>query len=88
MRGNGQVVYGNKNWIPMQITGTTPAWLDVRQWPVEEGAAFTDQDVRTSGKVCVIGQTIKKNLFDQEDPIGKPDRFASCVGNFTDARLT
>src|SRR5207244_3586491 len=77
VRGNGQVIYGNKNWIPMQITGTTPAWLDVRQWPVEEGAAFSDQDVRNSGKVCVIGQTIKKQLFELENPIGKDIRVAN-----------
>ena len=77
VRGSGQVVYGNRNWIPMQITGTTPAWLDVRQWPVDEGAVFSDQDVRNSGKVCVIGQTIKRELFQGEDPLGKELR----VGN-------
>ncbi len=77
VRGSGQVVYGAKNWIPMQNTGTTPAWLDVRQWPVEEGSAFTDQDVRNSGKVCLIGQTLKRELFGAEDPIGKDVRVAN-----------
>jgi ABC-type antimicrobial peptide transport system permease subunit len=63
----------------MQITGTTPAWFDVRQWPIGEGAFFTDQDVRNSGKVCVIGQTIAKQLFENEDPIGKDLRLANVT---------
>ncbi len=77
VRGSGQVVYGNKNWIPMQITGTTPAWLEVRNWQIDEGADFTDQDVRNSGKVCIIGQTIKRELFGNEEPIGKDIRVAN-----------
>src|SRR3989440_2304231 len=77
VRAGGQVVYGNRNWVPMQMTGTTPSYLDVRQWPVDEGAAFTDQDVRNSGKVCLIGQTIKRELFGAEDPIGKDIRLAN-----------
>ncbi len=79
VRASGQLVYGNKNWIPMQVTGTTPAWFDVRQWPIGEGAYFTDQDVRNSGKVCVIGQTIQKQLFENEDPIGKELRLANVT---------
>jgi ABC-type antimicrobial peptide transport system permease subunit len=79
VRASGQLVYGNKNWIPMQVTGTTPAWFDVRQWPIGEGALFTDQDVRNSGKVCVIGQTIQNQLFENEDPIGKDIRLANVT---------
>jgi ABC-type antimicrobial peptide transport system permease subunit len=79
VRASGQLVYGNKNWIPMQVTGTTPAWFDVRQWPIGEGALFTDQDVRNSGKVCVIGQTIQRQLFENEDPIGKDIRLANVT---------
>jgi len=71
VRTNGQIVYGNKNWVPMQISGTSPAYFDVRQWPIDHGAYFTEQDVRNSGKVCVIGQTIQKQLFENEDPVGK-----------------
>jgi ABC-type antimicrobial peptide transport system permease subunit len=77
VRGSGQLIYQNRNWIPMQITGTTPSWLDVRQWPVDEGAAFTEQDVRNSGKVCLIGQTIARELFGNEDPVGKDLRVAN-----------
>jgi ABC-type antimicrobial peptide transport system permease subunit len=72
VRGNGQVVYGNKNWVPQSINGTTPSYLDVRDWTdPAKGEMFTDRDVRNGSKVCVIGQTIAKQLFDQEDPIGK-----------------
>jgi ABC-type antimicrobial peptide transport system permease subunit len=74
---NGQIVYGNRNWVPMQITGTTPDYLDVRQWPMGEGSCFTDQDVRNSSKVCIIGTTIQRELFGNEDPIGKDLRLAN-----------
>ncbi|HEX8524190.1 MAG TPA: ABC transporter permease, partial [Tepidisphaeraceae bacterium] len=77
VRANGQLVYGNRNWVPMQITGTTPSYLDVRQWPIGEGACFTDQDVRNSSKVCIIGTTIKRELFGSEEPIGKDLRLAN-----------
>ena len=77
VRTSGQIVYGNKNWVPMQISGTTPAYFDVRQWPIDQGAYFTDQDVRNSGKVCVIGQTIQKQLFDNENPVGKDLRLSN-----------
>jgi len=74
---NAQLVYGNRNWVPMQITGTTPAYLTVREWPIDEGAAFSDQDVRNSSKVCLIGKTIEKQLFADESPIGKEVRLGA-----------
>ena len=42
----------------MSIVGTTPDYLNVRQWPLDDGACFTDQDVRNMSKVCLIGQTL------------------------------
>ncbi|MCC6240044.1 MAG: ABC transporter permease [Phycisphaerales bacterium] len=71
---SAQLIYANRNWVPMQITGTTPAYLDVRAWGLDEGSMFTDQDVRNSAKVCIIGQTIKRQLFGDEDPIGREMR--------------
>jgi hypothetical protein len=44
-----QVVHGNRNWMPNEVTGTTPASLDVREWTVAEGDPFTDQSVRNAG---------------------------------------
>jgi macrolide transport system ATP-binding/permease protein len=75
VRARSQVVYGNKNWVPNQITGTTPAFLAIRDWgAMADGEMFTDRDVRNSSKVCVIGQTIKKQLFESESPVGKDVR--------------
>jgi macrolide transport system ATP-binding/permease protein len=67
-----QVVYGNRNWIPRNLTGTTPAYLDVRDWEdLDEGNVFTDDDVQKANKICVIGKTLKRELFQDESPVGK-----------------
>src|SRR3954471_12933559 len=72
VRTRSQVVYGSKNWVPFFIYGSTPDYLTVRDWDkLPEGEAFTDRDVRNASKVCVIGQSIKRQLFGDEDPIGK-----------------
>jgi len=74
VRARTQVIYGNKNWVPIYIYGTTPAFLDVREWPVAEGEMFTDQDVRNGSKVCLLGQRIVKELFGGQSPVGKEVR--------------
>ena len=75
VRTRGQVVYGSRNWIPSSMYGTTPAFLDVRDWTtMAEGEVFTDQDVRNSNKVCVIGQTLSRELFEGQSPVGKEVR--------------
>ena len=63
-----QVNYGNSNWNT-SITGSTPDILEVRNWQIDSGAMFTEQDVRSAAKVCVIGQTVAKELFGYSDPI-------------------
>jgi ABC-type antimicrobial peptide transport system permease subunit len=70
VRTRTQVVFGNRNWVPLYIYGTTPSFLDVRQWDVDEGRAFTDQEVNSSAEVCVIGQTIVRELFNGQSPLG------------------
>src|SRR5262249_48752508 len=78
VRARAQVIYGHKNWVPLYIYGTTPKFLDVRDWQeFDEGEPFTDQDVRNGSKVCLIGQTLVKELFGDESPIGKEVRVQS-----------
>jgi len=70
-----QVIYGNRNWVPLSITGTDPAFLDVRNWTtLAEGEMFSYRDVRNASKVCVIGQTLVRELFGGESPLGKEVR--------------
>ena len=74
VRARTQVIYGNRNWVPIYIYGTTPAFLEVREWPLAEGEIFTDQDVRNGSKVCLLGQRLVKELFAGESPLGKEVR--------------
>ena len=75
VRGRAQVTYGNRNWVPSNITGTTPSFLAVRDWEnLSEGDMFADRDVRNAAKVCLIGDTLRRELFQGESPIGKEIR--------------
>jgi ABC-type antimicrobial peptide transport system permease subunit len=74
VHGRAQVVYGNRNWVPLFIDGSTPAYLDVRGWEIEEGESFTDQDVRNAAKVCLLGQTLVRELFEGASPLGREIR--------------
>lgn len=73
----GQWVNGNNN-TPSSIYGVNRDYLEIRQLTVADGEMFTDTDIKTAAKVCVLGQTIVDNLFpDGSDPIGKVVRFGS-----------
>src|SRR4051812_38567905 len=75
VRARGQIVYGNKNWVPNTIYGTTPEYLDIRDWNnMDQGEPFTDRDVRNGSKVCVVGKTIVREVFQGESPIGREIR--------------
>ncbi len=74
VRARTQVIYGNRNWVPTFIYGSTPAFLEVREWGLAEGEAFADRDVRNASKVCLLGQTLAKELFQGESPLGKEVR--------------
>ena len=72
---SGQLVCGNNNY-PSSVTGVDLEYLDIRQLVIEDGAMFTESDIRSSAKVCIIGKTIADNLFpDGRDPIGQIIRF-------------
>ena len=70
-----QVVNGNRNWVPGYIGGTTPQYLQIRNWTeMSEGSGFTDRDVANAAAVCMLGQTVATNLFGDESPVGKDVR--------------
>ena len=71
-----QVVYGNQNWNT-SVTGTTPNYFDIRNWPVQAGSVFSEEEVDLAENVCDIGTTVAKILFADENPVGKTLR----VGN-------
>ncbi|MDZ7655730.1 MAG: ABC transporter permease [Sulfurimicrobium sp.] len=71
--GRTQMVYGPNNWSSSTY-GTTPSYLDVRSWSVASGYPFTDSDLRSATRVALIGKTAAKNLFGDEDPVGKTIR--------------
>ena len=69
------VVYGNRNWVPQTTYGSTPDFLEIRDWTeMSEGEMFTDRQVTNGSQVCVIGQTVARELFQSESPIGKEIR--------------
>lgn len=72
---SGQLIAGNNNY-PSSFNGVGTEYLEIRQLSVEYGEMFTEADIQSSAKVCVIGKTIVDNLFPNgEDPIGKIIRF-------------
>jgi putative ABC transport system permease protein len=73
LSGVSQVVYGHQNWST-GVVGTTPGMLTVRDWPLASGRSFTDQDVKSATKVCLLGQSVVDNLFGDMDPIGQAVR--------------
>lgn len=77
VQSGGQFIFGNHN-TPSTLYGVSVGYLDIRQLQVEEGEMFTDEDVRLSAKVCVIGKTVANELFPGgEDPVGRVVRFKS-----------
>ncbi len=70
LQGAAQIVFGHTNWST-GVQGSTPDILQVRNWPVASGRPFTEQDVRSATKVCLLGQTVVDNLFGNEDPVGE-----------------
>ena len=67
---NAQVAAGNQNWFT-RIYGESADYFDLRQWPLADGAPFTNQDVRSANKVCVIGRTTATQIFGSEDVVGQ-----------------
>src|SRR6266446_7744219 len=70
VRTSGQIMAGNNNWST-EGRGEGVDYLTIRQWDLAQGAMFTEADVRSAGKVCVLGKTTAEKLFPDEDPVGK-----------------
>jgi putative ABC transport system permease protein len=73
VRSQRVLVYGNRNWHT-RIYGQSADYLQIRQWPIESGRMFTDEDVGRASLVAVVGQTIVEELFEGADPIGETVR--------------
>jgi putative ABC transport system permease protein len=73
---SGQAIYGNNN-TTSSMYGESIDYIDIRQWTIDEGECFTEEDVKKASKVCLIGATVVKELFGSTDPIGKTIRFKS-----------
>lgn len=77
VNSSGQAVFGNNNW-PTTVYGVNSEYLGIRKYNIATGRNFTDQEIKTYAKVCLIGQTVVENLFPNgEDPIGQSVRFGS-----------
>jgi len=70
LRGTAQIIWGNQNWSTV-IFGVTPDYIDVRQWELAAGRLFDATDLAGATKVCLIGQTVAKQLFGGTDPVGQ-----------------
>lgn len=75
VNSSGQAIYGANN-VPTTVYGISPDYMEIRRYEVEDGDMFSDQDVQTAAKVCVIGKTVVDNLFPGgENPVGRVIRF-------------
>ena len=72
--GWAQVVYGNRSRIPHYLLGSTPAFLEARNWTDLDGRVFSEREILSGSKVCLIGQTLVRELFGGRNPLGKEIR--------------
>ncbi len=68
--GSIQIIYANQNWYT-SYRGISPEYFDIKRWQLDQGAYFTNDDIERAADVCVIGRTVRDQLFGAEDPIGK-----------------
>ncbi len=72
----GQVIAAGKNWYTA-VQGVSSSYLEIRDWPLEKGAFFTERDIRTRRKAVVLGKTVADELFGEQDPLGAEIRIRS-----------
>ena len=73
-----QAIYGNSNWST-QVTGTDDQYITVRDWPLVSGRNFSESELRAGAAVCILGATVQRELFAQEDPIGASVRLGKLA---------
>jgi len=71
-----QVIYGNQNWHT-SYRGVLPEYVDIKRWVIDQGAVFSQDDVDRAAEVCLIGRTVREQLFGVENPVGKVMRLNS-----------
>jgi putative ABC transport system permease protein len=75
VNANGQSIYGSKNW-PVGMQGVNQDYIAIRKYGIQNGRVFTDREIATSAKVCLLGQTVVDELFGEgADPVGKSIRY-------------
>ena len=74
VRSSGQAVVGNQNW-PTSIYGVNNSYFSIRKYTIGSGRSFTDNEIQSYAKVCLVGKTIVENLFGKTEPIGQTIRF-------------
>jgi putative ABC transport system permease protein len=65
-----QAIFGNENWAT-QVTGSTDRYLDVRDWQLASGRNFSDSELRAGAAVCILGETVRRELFGEQQPLGE-----------------
>ena len=71
----GQIVYGANNWST-SVLGTSPDYLQIRDWPLVRGSNFSPSDMRGAARVAILGQTVAQNLFGDANPVGRVIRIS------------
>lgn len=79
VRASGQVIVGNQNWSPRSIMGGNEHYLSIEGWKVAKGRTFTRKQVDEASRVCLIGQTIARELYADVEPIGQDIRIKDVV---------
>ena len=70
VRGSSlQIIFGNKNWVPAQMYGVGSDYFGIRNWQLKEGRFFTDSEVKRNATVCLVGETVVKEVFDGLSPV-------------------
>lgn len=75
----GQLIYGNKNWRPFNISGGNEQLAEITSWKIQDGEPISEMHVARASKVCLVGQTIVRELFDGQNPVGKDLRIQNVV---------